>query len=368
MSGERVEKHAELLVDWCTDVREGDAVTILASDPAKELVTALHGELGKRNAEPVTVYGTLDSMLGVSGKPMRAYLRNHEGDFDTPRHLVSLLEESDVFIAVRSETNTAVLSDVSAEVKRQRAEVIGPIIEKLSTKEKVCATQHPTAAWAQKAGMALPEYKDFVYGAMLRDWAAVADEQARLRDRLDEASDARLTGPETDITMRLDGMKAVSDTGEENFPGGEVFTAPVVESVNGEVWFDKPALVQGQEVDGIRLTFDDGVVTEYSAEKNEDALAAVLDTDEGATRVGELGVGMNDGIDRFTRNMLFDEKMGGTIHLALGRAYEDTVGDEREQNRSAVHLDLLKDMSDGRIELDGNIIQDSGKFAWEGTD
>ncbi|WP_138007672.1 aminopeptidase [Halalkalirubrum salinum] len=362
---DRVRQQATKLVEWCVEVEPGDTVTIIANEAAKELVTALHAELGDRGAEPVTVYATMDVSVGLSGEPMRAFLQHHDDEFTSPSHLLALLEESDAVIGIRSDTNTNVLSDVSEETKQRRAEAMAPFMDVLTEKEQVCGTQHPTQAWAQRAGMSLPEYEDFVYGAMLRDWAAVEEKQESLRERLESASEARITGPETDITMSLDGMHAVSDIGERNFPGGEVFTAPVVDSVEGEIWFDKPSMVQGHEVEDVRLTVKDGTIVEYSAGKNEETLESVLSTDEGASRIGELGVGMNEGIDRFTRNMLFDEKMDGTVHLAIGRAYHWTVGEDREQNQSAVHVDLLKDMSEGRIELDGEVVQEDGEFVWE---
>jgi aminopeptidase len=145
-----------------------------------------------------------------------------------------------------------------------------------------------------------------------------------------------------------------------------VFTAPVVDSVEGEVLFDMPLMAQGREIEDVRLVFEDGEVVEYEAAKNEDVLAAVLDTDEGARRLGELGIGMNRDIDRFTYNMLFDEKMGDTVHMALGRAYEENVPDNRERNDSAMHMDMIVDMSeDSRIELDGEVVQRDGVFVFE---
>jgi len=367
MSGGRVQEHAERLVDWCVGIGPGDTVTIFASEAAKELVTALHAEIGKRGAEPVTVYAAMDKSVGLSGEPMRAFLRNHDGEFETPEHLEALVDATDAIIGIRSNVNTNVLSDVPAETKQRRTKAVTPIMQAFVEKERVCGTQHPTQAAAQRAGMSLPEYEEFVYGAMVRDWAALEERLETLRERLESASEARITGPETDITMRLDGMHAIGDLGKRNFPGGEVYTAPVVESVDGEIRFDVPAMVQGHEVEDVHLTVEDGTVVECSAGKNEDALASVVSTDDEASRIGELGVGMNEGIDRFTRNILFDEKMSGTVHLALGRAYEPTVGEGREQNRSAIHIDLITDMSEGRLQLDGETVQEGGQFVWEET-
>lgn len=365
MTDPRVQEQAKKLVDWCVEIEAGDTVTIIANEAAKELVTALHAELGKREAEPVTVYATMDKSSGLSGEPMRAFLKNYDGAFDTPAHLDALIDASDALIGIRSDVNTNVLNGISAETKQRRAEAMMPIMQSLLENEQVVGTQHPTQAWAQNAGMSLPAYENFVYDAMLRDWAAVEETQEPLRDRLDSAAEVRIVGPKTDVTMSVDGMHAVSDLGERNFPGGEVFTAPVVDSVEGEIWFDVPALVQAHEVEDIHLTLEGGSVVECSAGKNEEALESVLSMDEGASRIGELGIGMNEGIDQFTRNILFDEKMSGTVHLALGKAFDMNVGDQREQNESAIHIDLLKDMSEGRLEIDGEVVQKDGQFVWE---
>jgi len=161
-------------------------------------------------------------------------------------------------------------------------------------------------------------------------------------------------------------MNAINDYGKHNMPAGEVFTAPVKKSVNGTVLFDMPLMAQGREIKNIYLEFEDGCVVDYSASKNEQIISSILDTDEGAKYLGELGIGMNRSIDKFTYNMLFDEKMGDTVHLALGRAYADNVGENREQNNSAVHLDMIIDMSKNSfIEIDDEKVQRNGKFSFE---
>lgn len=357
----RVREHAELLVDWL-DVEAGDMATIWASEPAKELVDALHAEFGDRQAEPVTVTASLDRPIGPSGDHIATFLANHDGEFETPRHLQALIEETDVFIGIGASTNTSALSHVSGETQQRRAKAISPILNDLMGMERAILTPHPNEAWAQRAGMSLREYEDFVYGTMLRDWEEQDKKQEQMRERLEAASEARIVGPETDLTMSLDGMHAVSDIGDRNFPPGEVFTAPVVDSVEGEIRFDVPSMIQGKEVEDIRLTLEEGLITDLSARRNELALASVIETDEGSQRIGEFGIGMNDDIDRVTKHVSFDEKIGGTIHLALGRAYGRTVGEGREQNHSAIHVDLIKDMSEGRLELDGEVVQEDGRF------
>ncbi|HMB49081.1 MAG TPA: aminopeptidase, partial [Natronoarchaeum rubrum] len=230
-----------------------------------------------------------------------------------------------------------------------------------------CLTQFPAPANAQLAGMSTEAYEDFVWDAVNKDWDAVRDHQSQMVEILDPADEVRIvSGETTDVTMSVAGNPTLNDYGEKNLPGGEVFTAPVPDSVEGEVLFDKPVYQQGREVLDARLVFEDGEVVEHSASKNEDVLTEILNTDDGARRLGELGIGMNRDIDRFTYNMLFDEKMGDTVHMAVGRAYEATVGEGNEQNESAVHVDMIVDMSeDSRIEVDGEVVQRDGTFRFE---
>ena len=352
----RIEEHAQILLDWSTDVRSGDDVVIAAGAEARELIVALHRELGSRGANPTTLY--------TSGEATRAHLRAHDDEFTLPEHILALYEACDVAIHVRSDSNLAALNDVPGKRLAERSRVHKPIIEERLSK-RWCLTQHPTNAHAQAADLPLGAYRDFVYGAILRDWDAVEEYQAELRQRLEEASTVRVVAGETDIRMSVEGMHAINSAGRHNMPSGEVFTAPVPDSVEGTVLFDKPLIHQGREMEGVRLRFEDGVVVESAAERNEEALDDLLDTDEGARRLGELGIGTNREIDRFTKNMLFDEKMGETVHLALGRAYDANVGEGQTGNDSAVHVDMILDTSAGRIEFDGEVVQEGGQFVWE---
>ena len=352
----RIEEHAQILLDWSTEVHSGDDVVIAAGSEAHELIVALHRELGVRGANPTTLY--------TSGEASRAHLRAHDEEFTLPEHTLALYEACDVAIHVRSDPNLAALNDVPGERLAERSRVHKPITEERLSK-RWCLTQHPTTAHAQAADLPLAAYRDFVYGAILRDWNAVEEYQDELRRRLDEASEVRVVAGETDIRMRIDGMHAINSAGRHNMPSGEVFTAPVPDSVEGTVLFDKPLIHQGREMEGVRLVFEEGEVVESSAERNEAALDDLLDTDDGARRLGELGIGTNREIDRFTKNMLFDEKMGETVHLALGRAYDANVGAEREGNDSAVHVDMILDTTAGRIEFDGAVVQEGGTFVWE---
>ena len=353
---ERIEEHAKILVEWSTKIEEGDNVVIKAGEEAKELVIALKKEIAKKGANPVTLYS--------SNEANRAYFKNFEGEFETPEHVLAMMEKTDVLIGISSDPNLTAMSDVPGKLLAEYSKARKPIQE-VQLSKRWCGTQHPTNAQAQMAGMSLEEYKDFVYNAILRDWQEVHDLQEQLKDKLNEGKEVYIKGPETELTMNIDGMIAVNSDGDHNMPSGEVFTAPVVDSVEGEVLFDKPLMRQGKEINGVKLKFENGEVVEYSAEQNEEALKDILETDDGAKRLGELGIGTNRGIDVFTKNMLFDEKMGDTIHLALGRSYPYCVGEDREQNESAVHVDMIKDRSEGVLKVDDKLIMENGKFFWE---
>ena len=222
--------------------------------------------------------------------------------------------------------------------------------------------QYPTAALAQEAGMPTDAFADFLYGAVLLDWDAERERMRRHADRFDAASEVRIVGPGTDLTLSIEGRTTIVDAGGANMPGGEFFTSPVETSANGVIAFTEfPAVYAGRELRDIRLRFVDGVVVDASAATEEAFLLETLDTDEGARRLGELGIGCNPGITRYMRNTLFDEKIDGTVHLALGFGFPEVGG----LNTSAVHWDIVKDLRQGgRIELDGVVVQQDG--AWRG--
>jgi aminopeptidase len=356
----RVEEHARIIVDYSVEIEHGDEVLINAPPEAHDLVVAIDELLGERGATPLH--------LGRDGRSHRAFMRAMDpDDYDEPSSAVqAMIEEIDAFINVRADANTHETSDISPEKNAAYARLMKPLQEAISDKRRVI-TQHPTTGHAQQAEMSTPAYTDFVYDAVTKDWDAQREFQQQMVDLLDSGSEVRIvSGETTDLSMSIDGMIGVNDHGKHNLPAGEAFTAPVPDTVEGEVLFDKPLLAQGREVEDVRLVFEDGEVVEHSAAKNENVLTAVLNTDEGARRLGELGIGMNRDIDRFTYNMLFDEKMGDTVHMALGRAIEESVGPDREGNDSAMHVDMIVDMSeDSYIEIDGEKVQEDGTFVFE---
>ncbi|MFP8953356.1 aminopeptidase [Natrialbaceae archaeon A-arb3/5] len=357
----RIREHAEIIANHSVDLQEGDNVVVDAHPVAEDLVVALHEVIGDRGANPVT------TSQRTGKRQQRAFLRaSDEEDFETPAHELALIEETDVYIAIRASDNVTQTSDVAPEIQAAHQQAHQPILEeRLST--RWCLTQYPAPANAQLAEMSTDGYENFVWDAVNKDWDAQRDHQENMVEIMDPAAEIRIvSGDTTDVTMSLDGNPTLNDHGKHNLPGGEVFTAPQPDSVEGEVLFDMPLYHQGREITDVYLEFEDGEVVSHSAAKNEDVLTEVLNTDEGARRLGELGIGMNRDIDQFTYNMLFDEKMGDTVHMAVGRAYDDTVGEGNEQNDSAVHVDMIVDMSeDSRIEVDGEVVQRNGTFRFE---
>jgi len=238
-------------------------------------------------------------------------------------------------------------------------------------KLKWVGTQYPCNAAAQDAEMSLAEYENFVFAAGKLDkpdpvaaWRKVSERQQRLTDFLNGKREYRVVANNgTDVRMSVEGHRWINCDGHENFPDGEVFTGPVVDSVNGQVNFSFPAVHHGREVDGVRLTFRDGKVVDASATKGEDFLISMLETDAGSRFLGECAVGTNYDITRYTRNTLFDEKIGGTVHFALGAGYPETGN----QNQSGLHWDMVVDLRQGgHVEADGVRINENGRFTREG--
>ncbi|NIB98348.1 aminopeptidase [Halobacterium sp. R2-5] len=359
----RIEDHAEVLVDWSARVDEGDDVVLRVGPDAHELAVAVAEAVGERGANLVTVYD--------SNEVDRAYALAHESDFEeNPAYELGLYENADVVLSVGGSRNTSEGSDVPAETRSAKTKARNGIREARLSTDWV-STVHPTRSLAQQANMSFEEYREFAYDAILRDWEALADQMANVKAILDDGSEVHLVKEDTDLTMSIENRTAVNSAASvaydsHNLPSGEVFTAP--HATEGEVFFDVPMTIRGERVQDVHLTFEDGEAVDYSAGQNEQVVGEILDTDEGARRLGELGIGMNRGIDRFTDSILFDEKMGDTVHMALGRAYDSNYpeGHEDEANESAVHVDMITDVSeDSFMEVDGEVVQRNGTFRWE---
>jgi aminopeptidase len=218
----------------------------------------------------------------------------------------------------------------------------------------------PVQSLADDAGMTLAEYEQFIFDAVLLDWDAEAARMRLIADVFDGADEVRIVGTGTDLTLSLAGRTGSVDDGHINMPGGEVFYSPVEDSANGVIEFSEfPAVHYGTEVEGARFVFEHGRIVEATARTNEEFLVQTLDTDDGARRLGELGIGCNPGIQRFMKNVGFDEKINGTVHLAVGNSYSFTGG----RNESSIHWDIVKDLrTAGRIYADGRLVQENGTW------
>ncbi|MFD1571130.1 aminopeptidase [Halorubrum laminariae] len=366
---ERVREHAETLVDWSARIEAGDDVVMSVAEDAHDLGVAVAEALGERGANVTTLYG--------SDELSRAYLKGNERadwGFDSdPAVDRALFEAADAYLRLGGGRNTTATADVDRETRRAYAKARTGVREARMDTDWV-STVHPTRSLAQQAGMAYEEYRDFVYDAVCRDWEALADEMSQMKEVLDAGDEIRIVterddAPDTDVTMSIAGRTAVNSAASvaydsHNLPSGEVFTAPY--DATGEAFFDVPMTIDATRVRNVRLVFEEGEVVDFAAETGEEALASVLDTDPGARRLGELGIGMNRGIDRFTDSILFDEKMGDTIHLAVGRAYDACLPDGETENDSAVHVDMISDVSErSRLTVDGDVVQRNGRFWWE---
>lgn len=350
----RIIEHARIVVEWSTEVRQGDMVIINASPEAHELVVALHNEVAKAGGRVVT--------LMSSEEASRAFYDSaNEGTLETvPEHLKALTERCDVYISLRSPVNSMALSNVDP-AKLTLDSRTQQDIQATRLSKRWCLTVHPCQMLAQQAKMSLEEYREFVYGATLIDWKEESKIMYKIKEHLEKHNDVRYVGPETDLYASTEGRIWVASDGKHNMPSGEVFTAPVEDSVEGSIYFDIPFLQQGKVIEGVRLTFEKGEVVDFSAEKEEAKLKQIIETDEGSRRLGEMAIGTNRGIKQYTLNMLFDEKIGDTIHCALGRAYKDCNG----VNESAVHVDMIKSMKQGEVTAGNEVIYSKGRFFYE---
>ncbi len=356
MADPRMEQYARLLVETCVDVQPGWQVLVSSSATglARPLVEEVTRQVARRGA-----YALIRVGLG----PDRIWVR--EAPFELLSSIAPLdaraLADADALIAIEAPENTREASAVPAERQTAVQTALRPSMERMFTSELAwVGCQYPTPALAQEAGMSTGEFEDFLYGACLLDWEAERARMQRYADRFEAASEVRIVGEGTDLRLGIEGRPVEVDAGGKNIPGGEFFCCPVEDSVEGTIRFSEfPAVYGGRELKGIRLRFEGGRVVDAGAETNEDYLLEVLDTDAGVRRVGELGIGCTPGITRYLKNTLFDEKIDGTIHVALGNGMPNLGS----VNESSVHWDIVKDLrTGGRIELDGELVQADG--AW----
>ncbi|HSL64306.1 MAG TPA: aminopeptidase [Gaiellaceae bacterium] len=358
MADPRVEAYARLLVEYSLDVQPRMQVLVATTPLARPLYEACVRAIARRGAFAIPRITWGGSVL-MEKTWLAAAPEELLGELaPVDRHLG---ENVDAAIVIEAPENTRADSDLTSERLAKGQAAIRPLLDRVTAHSfpwVLC--QYPTPALAQDAGMSAAAFEDVLYDACLIDWAAEGERMRRLAGRLQQARELRIVGPGTDLTLALEGRGVRASEGRFNMPDGEVFFPPHEESADGEVHFSEfPAVFEGRELSGIRLRFRDGAVVDASAGSGEEFLHEVLDRDAGARRLGEVGIGCNPGITRYMRNTLFDEKMDGTVHLALGQSYTDLGG----LNESTIHWDLVKDLRHGgRLELDGKVVQQDG--AW----
>jgi len=364
MTDPQTERMADVIAGYSIGVKPGQLVLIAAEPAGLSLARAVFRRALAREAHPYvrTLLPDLEALLLREGSDEQV---GYVSDIDRLE-----MERVDARVVVRAPDNTRVLAGIDparlAHARRARQPLFSRLLERKARGElATCLTQYPTAAAAQDAGMSLPDYEEFVFCACFCDradpigaWQELSREQQQYVDSLNTVRELVVEAPDTELRLSVAGRKWVNSDGRANFPSGEVFTGPVEDSVEGRIRFDVPTPYAGHDVEDIELVFNAGRVTSARAGRGEEFLLRTLDTDAGARVAGEFAFGLNYGIDRPTRNILFDEKIGGTVHLALGSGYPETGS----TNRSAIHWDMIKDMKTGRVLADGRVVYENGRF------
>ncbi len=363
MADPRIEKLAKVMVHYSLAIKRGQKVYLQTSPAGQEFNLAFYEEAIKAGAH-VTVLMNIPGTDEIFFK----YASNQQLDFISPiRELVHTTY--DARMVVEADTNTRELAGVDpkriARYRKANAPLFAQMMKRIDSGElRWCLTVYPTDAMAQEANMSLSDYREFVYEAGMLNakdpvalWKAEKQKQQKLVNWLKGKKQVSIKGDNIDLTFSIKGRKFIPCAGDQNFPDGEIFTSPVEDSVNGWVRFKYPAIFDGQEIEDIELWFEDGKVVQEKAERNQELLTAQLNTDKGARYLGEWGIGTNYNIKQFTKNMLFDEKLGGTIHLALGLGFEDAGG----HNTSGLHWDMLCDMARSEVVIDDKLFYKNGK-------
>lgn len=365
MADPRVETVAKILVDYSVKVKPNQLVRILGAPEGAPLILAVYQKILERGAHCFL-------NIGLEGAEELLYSYASDAQLDyIPLFMKDVIEQIDANIGIWTALNTKRLTNVDPAKQSRRAVAMRPLndrfLERAARKElRWTGTLYPTQAFAQDAEMSLREFEDFVYQACLvhepdpiKAWKKVSKEQQRIVDWLNKARQIHVVGPDTELKLEVTGRNWINCDGHENFPDGEIFTGPIEDSLNGHIRYTYPACASGREVEDVRLQFKDGKVVKAKAAKNEEFLLKMLKTDKGACYVGEFAFGTNPGIQRFTKNTLFDEKIGGTIHLALGRGYPESGS----KNKSAIHWDMVCDLRDGgEVRVDGTVFMKDGKI------
>jgi aminopeptidase len=369
MHDPRIERLAELVAGYSLGVGAGQVMRINGEESALPLATALYRAALRRGALPylnVSPSGLDEILFAEANEEQLAFIPEGER---------VQTEQVDAWATIWSSSNTRALTRVDAERRRihlsAHYRMVNRRWQRISAGElALCGTLYPTHAHAQDAEMSLAQYEDFVYAAChvngdddpIAHWESVSAKLTARARQLDGVRELRIVGPNTDLRVVVEGRPWLPSDGKHNMPDGEVFTSPVETGTEGEIYFAFPSVFQGQEVENVRLRFEEGRVVHAEATAGEDYLRALIETDDGAGRLGEVAFGLNYEIDRFTRDILFDEKIGGTMHVALGGGF-DEAGTE---NTSDLHWDLICDLrEEGEVYADGELVWRAGSFLAE---
>ena len=366
MRDPRVEALAGILVRYSTRVAKGDVCVIQSTTSAEPLVQAVYEEVLRVGGLPImqlTTEGAAASFYGLASDEQLDWI---------PPTATWTAENADVRIAIMADVNTRELSRADPKRQARAQKARKPLMETSMRRAAAgeyrwALTLFPTHAYASEAGMSLTDYEDFYYSACLATdddpvtaWQRQSDQVKHLTEWMQDKEEVHVTAPGTDIKLGVAGRTWIPCVGEHNMPDGELFTGPVEDSVQGEVTFSFPATYGGREVSGVRFRFDGGRIVDASAERGEEFLHEMLDSDDGARRLGEFGIGTNYGISTGTKEILLDEKIGGTVHMAIGMSYPESGG----SNNSAVHWDMVCDLRNGgAITADGVELQRDGRFS-----
>lgn len=361
----RLQRMAYVLVHYSLEVKKGDRLAILGTPTAAPLIREVVREALHAGAYPeiTTYYPEMQEMILKEGS-------DEQLTYIAPSERI-IITEYETLLEIMSNENTKGLNGVDpvriAARQNARREIMEVFMKRSAAGTlRWCGTLFPTNAYAQDAEMSLSDFEEFVYGAcFLNDenpiarWQELAAQQQRLVDWFKGKRIVHISGPDTDLTLSVADRVFINSDGKRNFPSGEFFTGPVEDSANGNIRFSFPASYGGRSVEDVRLRFENGVVVEATAAQGQDYLDKMLGMDEGARRLGEFAFGTNRNVQRCTRNILFDEKIGGTIHLALGASYPETGG----VNQSSLHWDMVCDLrSGGEVRVDGTLFCKDGEF------
>jgi len=364
MSAEIYQKYAKLLVNYSLKLKKGDKFFINSTYQAEELLKEVYKEALGVGAYP-------EFLISLNGTKKIFYDNASDEQLKYISPILELVtKDYDTYLGIDSPFNMKELQSIDP-AKKQMVNIAHTEITKIYMQRSAAgefrftSCVFPTDSASQECGMSKTEYEEFVYSACflydddpIASWRKLESDQQRIVDLLNGKKDFRYVGRDIDISFSAEGRKWINSAGTYNMPSGEVFTAPVDESVNGHIRFSYPGFYMGQEIEDIRLEVKDGEVVKWEAAKGKELLDKIFEID-GAKRFGEAAVGTNKGIQKFTKNMLFDEKIAGTIHMAVGAAIPETGG----LNESAVHWDMLADMTDGgEIYADDELIYKDGEF------